>query len=140
MLRRKKRGMKGRKRNVKKRNNDGRRKRKPRRRIKYPQANKRSVDLGSITIERFFFNTKEETRVFFTAWYISQFSELTIVTSISDYQRYFQPFHIRQDVIVAPYNQFIRDKSTLELSVTLIDSILSHPDPNLPPSGIHICN
>jgi chromatin assembly factor 1 subunit A len=63
---------------------------------------------------------------------------LTLVTSIPDYQRYFQPFHVRQDVIIAPINQFIRDPTALEVSATLIDSVLSQPDLNLPLTGTPI--
>jgi hypothetical protein len=57
---------------------------------------------------------------------------LTIVESISDYQRYFQPFHIRQDITMAPLHQFIRNREAVQISTSLIDSVLSNPDQNLP--------
>ena len=61
--------------------------------------------------------------------------KLTLVESISDYQRYFQPFHVRQDVIVAPLHHFVRGQSEIQTSTAVIDSVLAHPDPNLPPDG-----
>lgn len=60
---------------------------------------------------------------------------LTLVTSIPDYQRYFQPFHVRQGVVVAPSNQFIRDPTALGVAAASIDRVLSHPDSNLPLNG-----
>jgi hypothetical protein len=57
---------------------------------------------------------------------------LTIVESISDYQRYFQPFHIRQDITMAPLHRFIRDQEAIQRSTSLIDSVLSNPDQQLP--------
>lgn len=54
--------------------------------------------------------------------------------SISDYQRYFQPFHIRQDVTVAPIHQFTRDESAIQTSTAIVDKVLSHPEDDLPTS------
>jgi chromatin assembly factor 1 subunit A len=59
---------------------------------------------------------------------------------MSDYQRYFQPFHIRQDVTVAPLHQFIRDQEAIQISTSLIDSVLSHPDSNLPETSSSLRN
>ena len=58
-----------------------------------------------------------------------------IVATTSDYQRYFQPFHVRQDVIVAPINRFIQDPIALEVAAALIENALSNPDPYLPPTS-----
>jgi hypothetical protein len=57
------------------------------------------------------------------------------VESLSDYQRYFQPFYVRQDVSVAPIHKFARDEATRQTSAGLVDDVLARPDLYLPRSG-----
>ena len=51
--------------------------------------------------------------------------------STSGYEKYFQPFNVRQDVIVAPTNQFLSDTSTLEATIDRIDRALNTSTPYL---------
>jgi len=58
-------------------------------------------------------------------------SHFLLVASISDYEKYFQPFHVRQDVILAPRNRFLTNSSILDAYLTRIDNALSTPTPNI---------
>jgi hypothetical protein len=73
--------------------------------------NEQMLTTGSITAEQFLLGAKEETRVAYSTRFTAKFTQLTLVESISDYQRYFQPFHVRQGIIVAPLHQFTRNQS-----------------------------
>jgi chromatin assembly factor 1 subunit A len=56
---------------------------------------------------------------------------LTLVECISDYQKYFQPFRVRQGVVLAPVPHSNLDQTQLEFHRVGIDSILTQQDSTL---------
>jgi chromatin assembly factor 1 subunit A len=124
----------GRGKSKKRRSNVVKGKKKLRRRIRYcSDIHSSRLTIVSITAERFLLHAKEihvsgqTTRYF----YIFMCSLTIVGNTMSDYEKYFQPFHVRQDVTVAPIHRFVRDKDALQESIATINKALSNPNPEL---------